>query len=122
MLGRSPRQRLGDRAEQRALEHLQGKGMRLIGRNLSSPLGEIDLLLEDRGQWVFVEVRQRSSAQFGGAAASISFRKQQRLRRQALQVLQQRFGARPWPAMRFDVIAIEGSVDDGRIEWIANAF
>ncbi len=122
MQRRSPRQHLGDRAEQRALDHLMAQGLRLIGRNLSSPLGEIDLLLEDRGQWVFVEVRQRSSTQFGGAAASISFSKQQRLRRQALRILQQHFGARPWPAMRFDVIAIEGRVDDGRIDWIANAF
>jgi putative endonuclease len=53
-----------------------------------------------------VEVRQRASTRFGGAAASVDARKQARVRAAAQAWLQQRCGARPWPPLRFDVVAI----------------
>ena len=118
----SPKQKQGLQAELRAKTFLQTQGLTALAENISSPLGEIDLLMAHQDQWVFIEVRQRSSMAFGGAAASISFAKQQKLRRQALKILQDQFGARTWPSMRFDVIAIEGSVDSGKINWIQNAF
>jgi putative endonuclease len=112
----------GDAGEQRALAFLLSKGLKAIAQNVSSPLGEIDLLMQDVEQWVFVEVRQRKTMSFGGAAASISVAKQLKLRRQAQRILQDHFGSRPWPSVRFDVIAIEGSVEDGKINWIPSAF
>ena len=118
----SPRQRLGFQSEERAKAYLLTQGLQPLAQNIASPLGEIDLLMQHRDQWVFIEVRQRSSMQFGGAAASISFAKQQKLRRQALKIMQEQFGSRTWPSMRFDVIAIEGAVDSGKINWIQNAF
>ena len=109
---------IGDLAEQRALEHLLEAGLELIGRNVASPLGEIDLVMSDRGQWVFIEVRARASAGFGGAAASVTRSKQSRLRRQAQAILKARFGDSPWPPCRFDVCAL----DAGHINWIKDAF
>jgi putative endonuclease len=105
-----------------ALKFLVARGLRPLGQNLSSPLGEIDLLMQDLDQWVFVEVRQRKNFHFGGAAASVSHAKQQKLKRQALKVMQDHFGHKSWPAMRFDVIAIEGPLENCKINWIANAF
>jgi putative endonuclease len=105
-----------------ALKFLAARGLQPLGQNLASPLGEIDLLMRDRDQWVFVEVRQRKSLSFGGAAASVSYAKQQKLKRQALKIMQDHFGGKSWPAMRFDVIAIEGSLENCKINWIANAF
>jgi putative endonuclease len=119
---RSALQQQGDAGEKLALDFLIKKGLKPIARNVSSPLGEIDLLMQDADQWVFIEVRQRKSMRFGGAAASISSAKQLKLRRQAQKVLQDHFGKHPWPSVRFDVIAIEGSVEDGRINWIPSAF
>ncbi len=81
-------------------------------------VGEIDLVMRDADEWVFVEVRSRRGAGFGGAAGSITATKQARLRRAAQTYLLQVFGQRAWPACRFDVVAIEGD----RVEWIRAAF
>jgi len=73
----------GDAAEARALQHLQAAGLHLLERNYRTPGrggGEIDLIMRSAdGTLVFVEVRQRSGAQHGGAAASISLTKQRRI-------------------------------------------
>lgn len=115
---RSPTQRRGDEAEDLAMRHLERAGLRLVARNDASALGEIDLVMIDGSEWVFVEVRRRASAAFGGAAASVTPAKQRRIRLQAQHLLKRRFGDRPWPACRFDVCAI----DDGRIHWLRDAF
>ncbi|MCO5120750.1 MAG: YraN family protein [Burkholderiaceae bacterium] len=115
---RSPTQRRGDEAEDLAMRHLERAGLRLLARNDASPLGEIDLVMIDGAEWVFVEVRRRAGAAFGGAAASVTPAKQRRIRLQAQHLLKRRFGDRPWPACRFDVCAI----DDGRIDWLRDAF
>ncbi|MDO5103612.1 MAG: YraN family protein [Lautropia sp.] len=112
-----PRQR-GAAAEHRALDHLQQAGLRLVAANVAYKVGEIDLVMRDGGTWVFVEVRSRRSAMFGGAAASVDARKQLRIRRAAQCMLVERFGQQAWPACRFDVVAIE----NGCLEWIKNAF
>lgn len=112
-----PRQR-GAVAEHRALDHLQQAGLRLVAANVAYKVGEIDLVMRDGGTWVFVEVRSRRSSLFGGAAASVDTRKQLRIRRAAQCLLLERFGKQPWPACRFDVVAIE----NGRLEWIKDAF
>jgi putative endonuclease len=109
----------GDAAEDRALGHLLGQGLRLVARNYRTPGrggGEIDLVMRERdGTLVFVEVRQRAGSRFGGAGASIGWGKQRRIV----------FAARCYlmrlpapPPCRFDVISIEG----GSIQWMRAAF
>lgn len=114
----SPSRQLGDQAEDLALRHLLQAGLKLIARNLASPLGEVDLIMCDGDQWVFVEVRARSSSAFGGAAASVTKAKQTRLRRQSQVILKSRFGDGRWPACRFDVCAMDGA----NVNWIKGAF
>ncbi len=114
----SPRQRAGGAAEQLALDYLTSRGLRLVERNFRARSGEIDLILHDARELVFVEVRSRSGAAFGGAAASVTQAKQQRIRRAAQVYLQSRFGQRAWPALRFDVFAFEA----GRVLWLRAAF
>lgn len=117
----------GDAAETRALAWLQARGLVLVQRNYrvargpSARGGEIDLVMRDReGTLVFVEVRQRSSRSHGGAAASVTGLKQQRLVRAAQHYLL-RF-AEP-PPCRFDVLAIDAaSPDSDGIEWLQAAF
>jgi putative endonuclease len=69
----------GRLAEDRALAYLNSQGLVLIKRNFRSRRGEIDLVMRDANTLVFVEVRQRRSRQFGGAAASITAVKRARL-------------------------------------------
>lgn len=112
----------GDAAEARALAWLCARGLVLVERNYRvargprAPGGEIDLILRERdGTLVFVEVRLRSAAQFGGAAASVGATKQRRVVRAAQHYLQRL--ASP-PPCRFDVLAIDGE----HIEWLQAAF
>lgn len=112
---RSPRQLEGAAAEERAETWLRQQGLRPVGSNFRCKAGEIDLVMQDGEALVFVEVRKRSDARFGGAAASITARKQARIIR-AAQVYLQRY--RFPPPCRFDVIAIDGE----RIEWLRDAF
>ena len=114
----SPSQRQGHAAEPRALDLLLGPGLRTVTRNAGLRVGEIDLVMRDADEWVFVEVRSRRGAGFGGAAGSVTAVKQARLRRAAQAYLLGLFGQREWPACRFDVVAIDGD----RIEWIRAAF
>ena len=65
--------RIGDAAEDEALQYLQAQGLRLLVRNYRTPGrggGEIDLIMQDQDSTVvFVEVRKRKSTRHGGAAA-----------------------------------------------------
>jgi putative endonuclease len=101
----------GAAAEARALAFLQQHGLTLVQQNFSCRWGEIDLILRDQETLVFVEVRQRSSARFGGAAASVSAGKQAKLWRTAEVYLQR---IRRIPVCRFDLIAIDGD----QLEWM----
>jgi putative endonuclease len=114
----APRQQAGLDAEARAEAWLARHGLAPVERNVRFKCGEIDLVMRDGAQWVFVEVRARRDARYGGAAASVGARKQQRVARAAQLYLLRRFGERAWPACRFDVVAYEG--DEPR--WIRGAF
>ena len=108
--------RTGAAAEKQAERFLKKQGLRIIARNYKTPGrggGEIDLIARDGATLVFVEVRQRKNAAYGGAAGSISPTKQARWR-YAAQVYLQRFGSQP-PDCRFDVVLIEGSAAP---EWL----
>jgi putative endonuclease len=106
----------GAQAEQFAADYLQRHGLRLIAKNYRSRFGEIDLILFDGNVLVFVEVRLRRNADFGGAAASIDARKQAKL----ITTAQQYLTTLPTvPPCRFDAILLDGS---GHIEWLKNAF
>jgi putative endonuclease len=76
---RTPAQAAGGDAEEAAARFLAGKGLEIVARNYRTRFGEIDLVARDGASLVFVEVRLRSSMRFGGAAASVDWRKRQRL-------------------------------------------
>jgi putative endonuclease len=115
---RTVKQRAGDCAEDAAARHLSAAGCRIVARNARYRDGEVDLIARERDLLVFVEVRMRSRSDFGGAAASVHARKQQRVARAAQHWLLAKYGER-WPACRFDVVTVDGN---GTIEWIRDAF
>lgn len=128
MLSKEPsRKELGDAAEDRAVAYLQRQGLTLLARNYRTPGrggGEIDLVMRDKdGTLVFVEVRQRASQRHGGAAASISATKRQRIVFAARHYLAR---LPTWPPCRFDVVTIQGDSDQPGVEatlaWLRAAF
>lgn len=106
----------GAAAEDRACAHLQAAGLRLLARNYRVRGGEIDLVMRaPDGTLVFVEVRARSRASHGGAAASIGAAKQARIVLAARHYLALRADE---PRCRFDVVAVDGE----QLQWIVAAF
>ncbi|MDE2512232.1 MAG: YraN family protein [Elusimicrobia bacterium] len=105
----------GQKAEDQAAAFLQAQGYRLVERNFRAKVGEIDLIMRDGDEIVFVEVRARRSHGFGGAAASVDGAKRRKVTRTAALWLQ----ARSWDGpCRFDVVALDGA----KIEHIPDAF
>lgn len=107
------KQGIGSQAEEDALQFLLGSGLNLLERNYRCRFGEIDLIMLDGSELVFVEVRKRKNMDFGGAAQSVSHAKQSRLIKTAKHFLMK---YRQVPPCRFDVIAIEGD----RCQWLKN--
>jgi putative endonuclease len=118
---RDPRHQFGQASELLAERFLQAKGYRILARNLRTSLGELDLVAEDRGVLVFVEVKARATEAFGGAALAVDRRKQAKLVRLASQYLAQRHLSDR--SCRFDVVLVQGPPSaQGRIEHLQNAF
>lgn len=107
----------GDAAEALAAVFLTRQGLRVLERNWRVRGGEIDLICDDHGCLVFVEVRLRANSHFGGAGASITTAKQRRIVLAARHYL---VGRREQPC-RFDAVLLEG-LSEARLEWIRNAF
>ena len=109
--------RRGEAAESLAANFLRAQGLAISERNYRCRFGEIDLIAREGATLVFVEVRQRRSESYGGAAASITAAKRARLIAAARHYLARQ---RSLPPCRFDAVLIHGFPP--RIEWIRNAF
>jgi len=107
----------GSVAEARALDYLQGQGLRLLARNWRCKLGELDLVMQDGDTVAVIEVRSRSRTDFGAAAETVDARKLARRVRATRLWLARRpeLAERP---LRFDVVTL----DAGALEWRREAF
>ena len=108
---------MGNEAEERACQFLQAQGLELIAKNYHSYSGEIDLIMRDNEDIVFIEVRSRDKNNYGSAIESITLRKQQKILKTSLIFLQQRNWLNKINC-RFDVVG----VNQQNIEWIQDAF
>ena len=108
--------RRGEQGETLAADFLRRSGLTIAERNYRCRFGEIDLIARDGDVVVFVEVRSRAGNAFGGAAASITAAKQEKLRKTACHYLTT-LGSTP--PCRFDAVLLTG--DPPRIEWLRNA-
>lgn len=115
----SDSQRIGVDAELQAKQYLLSQGLLWVMSNYRSRVGEIDLVMRDAQVLVFVEVRARSSSLFGGAALSITYKKQQKIIKTAALYIQQ-FKLHNSAVARFDVVSFDGVPP--QISWIKNAF
>jgi putative endonuclease len=112
----------GDITERYAGDFLVAQGLIIEEKNFASRLGEIDIIVKDADTYVFVEVKYRASMSFGGAISAISTKKQQKIRKTAAIYLQQ-CGLNEYnTSCRFDVIALQGNINNLDITWLKNAF
>ncbi len=111
---------LGKSGEDLAVGRLQSLGYRVLERNYRCPLGEIDLVAEEDGCLVFVEIKTRRGGSLGEAKAAVDPRKQRRITLVAQHYLktQNRIEQRS----RFDVVAVSLNQGRERIEVIRAAF
>ena len=104
------RRQTGQTGEEIAARFLHRKGFRILERNYRCDVGEIDLIAEDRGTVVFVEVKTRKSLASGAPEEAVDREKRRKIIRAAQRYLQ------PWSRwpqhVRFDVVGIELGEDD----------
>jgi putative endonuclease len=114
--------RRGCEAEEAAARHLQSHRLRVLLRNYRCRMGELDLVaLAPDGTLVIAEVRLRARQNYGGAAASVDYRKQQKLLRATrhLLALQPQWSRH---ALRFDVLDLRPDGAGFEVRWIQHAF
>jgi len=112
----------GRQAESLAAAHLEAAGLRIIARNWRQPEGELDIVADDAGTCVFVEVRSRTGEDRGHALEAITPHKRARVIRAARLYLDAETPAAA--GYRFDVVAVT-FWDDGRapdVVHVPNAF
>jgi putative endonuclease len=114
------RRRLGDAGEAAAAAFLEKAGCRIVARNHRTRRGEVDLIAEQGELLVFVEVRTRETAAFGGPEETVNHRKQQRVVLAAQDFLMRWRG--PPRGARFDVIAVVDSAQGPKLSHYPNAF
>ena len=100
----TPRSRLGALGETVAAAHLEAQGLNVVDCNFRTRYGEVDLIAEDSGTLVFVEVKTRRSLAFGAPEESVTPRKRARLAKVAAAYLQLHgLEQRDW---RIDVVGV----------------
>ena len=113
-----PRHQLGSWSEDLAAAHLLDRGYRILERNATYKVGELDIVAEDDDTLVFVEVRARTDPDQVHPAATVTRRKQRQIVRAAMAYCQDhRIRDK---MIRFDVVAVLGP--EGEIELYQNAF
>ena len=98
------RQSLGRHGEELACRELQRRGYDIVARRFRTRFGEIDIVARDGPTLVFVEVKTRRTAAFGGPTAAVNAAKQRRLVNMARSFLIGLGG--PLPPCRFDVVGV----------------
>ncbi len=111
---------LGSWGEAAAADYLRGRGMKILERNLRTPLGELDLVARQGKTLVFVEVKTRRGSAFGTPQEAVGPRKQRQILKAAQWYLAQGKGRGLQP--RFDVVAILLAAGGVTVEHIPDAF
>ena len=114
------RQQLGQYGEDMAGAELERLGYRILDRRYRSRFGEIDLIAQDEGTVVFVEVKTKTDCRFGDPAEMVTAQKQRRLVSMAEEYVSGH--ALDSTPCRFDVVAVDVSIQPARITVYKDAF
>ncbi len=111
------KRKTGSEKEDRAAAYIISSGGRIIERNYSTRMGEIDLIAHDAGAICFIEVKYRKTVRAGYPAEAVDQRKQFKICRVSdhFRMMKRLRDDIPY---RFDVVSIIGD----EITWYKNAF
>lgn len=112
----------GKFTEQFAKQYLQQNNLQCITENMHCRQGEIDLIMQDGETLVFVEVKYRKNNHFGGALAAVSASKQKKIKHSAAFYLHKMNLNEYNTPCRFDIVALEGDINQPHVTWLKNAF
>ena len=107
----------GAEYELKAEEYLLENEYQILERNFRNRSGEIDLIAKKEGQIHFIEVKYRTTIDFGSPLEAVDFRKQNQIRKVAMYYLMKN-KLSEWTPCQFDVIAFEGE----NLTHVENAF
>ncbi len=106
----------GNIAENKACQYLENQGLKLIKKNYRCRSGEIDLIMQDKDELVFVEVRYRKNNTYGTAIDTVDSSKIKKLINTANHYIIKHQLDTP---ARFDIVGFDSSFSP---KWISNAF
>jgi len=112
----------GQTSENFARQYLVNSGLKYLASNYRNRQGEIDIILLEGDVYIFVEVKYRKNNQFGGAISAITYKKIQKIKQCAKYYLQQNDLNEYNTSCRFDIIALEGDINQPQTTWLKNAF
>ncbi len=108
---------VGDWGEQAAAEYLEKQGYVLLARNFRTGHGEVDIIARQENVLVFVEVKTRSSNQYGYPEHSVTPRKRMHILSSAEKYILAHPEFHTW---RLDVIAVECETGEAKITHFEN--
>lgn len=111
------KRQMGTSYEIKAEEYLMQKGYKILERNFCNRSGEIDIIAKDGEYFCFIEVKYRTTNDFGSPLEAVDYRKQNQIRKVAMYYLMKN-KLSEWTPCRFDVIGFEGE----KMTHIENAF
>lgn len=111
---------LGKKGEEIALRFLKMNGYRILEKNYVCKMGEMDIIAKEKDTLVFIEVKTRTSTEFGPPQLAVNSRKQRQLSKVALNYLNEK--RLKDVKARFDVVAILLRQKGEEIELIRDAF
>jgi putative endonuclease len=100
---------IGAKAEEVAVQYLHCLGYRILGRNVRTPEGEIDIVALDGATVAFIEVKMRRTRRFGSAVSAVDAKKRRRIRESAANYMQFLPEGQK-TIFRFDVVTIEHGI------------
>lgn len=114
-------QKTGSQGENIAVSFLEKQGYTVLARNYRQRFGEIDIVAEDQGVLVFIEVKTRKNERYGNPFEAVDTRKQRKLSRMAQDYISR--NKLEDRAARFDVVAVRLNQDSHpEVELIRDAF
>ena len=106
----------GKCGEDFAAHYLKLHGYKILERNYKNKIGEIDIIATKENYLIFIEVKYRSTLQFGYPREAVTLKKQQKIRNVATFYLMK--NGKMDANIRFDVVEVNGD----KIVHIENAF
>ena len=121
MFGKNRKKRINKRVsggEDLAVKYLETHGYRVLDRNYTTSVGEVDIFVTDEKTLIAVEVKSRLSLEYGTPAEAVGHEKIKKISQVTSQYIKQfrLFGV----PVRFDVVEVY--LQDRTVNHIVNAF